>query len=248
MVVNVKGTLKYSSYQDKVQVRKNVTSIVLSKADDVSKYAARFTQSVLLNKDSANLKDNYDKDKGVMYVDGIVLDYLKELNGVEIKGQYPYNKQFEYEFPDITNQKQCTTIMEKLFKVKKGINQVTFEGEFIEGGATVKATLDDIPEDIKDLIACGVFTEEEALAKCSSNGGREQRMILRRPMVKLTGDDKIPVVQKFEEKYQEDDLILDYLNETVEQNVENAMNAPEADTSATTNGGSSADMDWLNNL
>ena len=48
MVVNVKGTLKYSSYQDKVQVRKNVTSIVLSKADDVSKYAARFTQSVLL--------------------------------------------------------------------------------------------------------------------------------------------------------------------------------------------------------
>lgn len=73
-------------------------------------------------------------------------------------------------------------------------------------------------------------------------------MILRRPMVKLTGDDKIPVVQKFEEKYQEDDLILDYLNETIEQNVENAMNAPEADTSATTDGGSSADMDWLNNL
>lgn len=248
MVVNVKGTLKYSSYQDKVQVRKNVTSIVLSKADDTSKYAARFTQSVLLNKDSANLKDNYDKDKGVMYVDGIVLDYLKELNGVEIKGQYPYNKQFEYEFPDISNQKQCTTIMEKLFKVKKGINQITFEGEFIEGGATVKATLDDIPEDIKDLIACGVFTEEEALAKCSSNGGREQRMILRRPMVKLTGDDKIPVVQKFEERFQEDDLVLDYLNEAVEQNVANAMNTPEADTSATTDGGSSADMDWLNNL
>ena len=64
-----------------------------------------------------------------------------------------------------------------MFKVKKGITQITFEGNFVEGGATVKATLDDIPDDIKDLIECGVYTEEEALARCSTNGKREQRMI-----------------------------------------------------------------------
>ena len=56
MVVNVRGNLKYSSYNDTVQVRKNITSIALSKADDPSKYKATFTQSILLDKDSANLK------------------------------------------------------------------------------------------------------------------------------------------------------------------------------------------------
>ena len=34
VVVNVKGNLKYSTYNDNVQVRKNITSIVLSKVDD----------------------------------------------------------------------------------------------------------------------------------------------------------------------------------------------------------------------
>lgn len=211
MVVNVKGNLKYSTYNDVVQVRKNITSIVLSKVDDPSKYAARFTQTVLLDKDSASLKpDNIDKDKGVMYVNTRVLDYVKEVNGIEVKGQYPYNKRFEFAM-DFSNEAQCKKIMEKLFKVKKGVTQVTFEGEFVEGGAVVTATWDDLPDEIKDLVEMGVYTQEEALAKCTANGGRERRMVLKKPMIKLVGEDKVPVLQKFEERYTEDDLVLDYL-------------------------------------
>ena len=209
MVVNVRGNLKYSSYNDTVQVRKNITSIALSKADDSSKYKATFTQSILLDKDSASLK-NIDKDKSVMLVDARVLDYVKEINGIEVKGQYPYKKQFEFAL-NLENEKQCKTIFEKLFKVKKGITQVTFDGEFIEGGAVVTATWDDIPDDIKDLVEMGVYTKEEALAKCTANGSRERRMVLKKPSIKLVGEDKTPVVQKFEEKFTEDDLYLDYL-------------------------------------
>ena len=112
MVINVKGNLKYSTYQDKTQVRKNITSIVLSSVDDVSKYYARFTQSILIDKYSASLK-NIDKDKGVMYVDARVLDYLKEYNGIEVKGQFPYNKQFEFPM-DFSNEAQCKKVMEKV--------------------------------------------------------------------------------------------------------------------------------------
>ena len=83
-------------------------------------------------------------------------------------------------------------------------------------------------------------TEEEALAKCSSNGNREQRMVIRKPMIRLVGDDKIPVVQKFEERYTEDDLILDYLNEEVNEEVD------DTNTESTESSGDS--MDWLNNL
>lgn len=244
MVVNVKGNLKYSTYNDNVQVRKNITSIVLSKVDDASKYAARFTQSILIDKDSANLKaDNIDKDKGVMYVDARVLDYVKEVNGIEVKGQYPYAKKFEFAM-DFSNQDACKKIMDKLFKVKKGITQITFEGEFIEGGAVVTATWNDIPDDIKDLVDMGVYTEEEALAKCTANGSRERRMVLKKPQIKLVGDDKVPVIQRFEEKYTEDDLVLDYLFNNSKSSVND--DNPPFDTEEEADADSS--MDWLNSL
>ena len=245
MVVNVRGNLKYSEYNGNVQVRKNITSVALSKADDPSKYAARFTQTILLDKDSASLKsDNIDKDKGVMYVNTRVLDYVKEVNGVEVKGQYPYNKRFEFAM-DFSNEVQCKKIMEKLFKVKKGVTQATFEGEFVEGGAVVTATWDDIPDEIKDLVEMGVFTQEEALAKCTANGGRECRMVLKKPMIKLVGDDKVPVVQKFEERYTEDDLVLDYLyknNSNVETPTDEDADGLPFDTD------SDDSMDWLKGL
>ena len=241
MVVNVKGTIKYSEYNDNVQVRKNINSVVLSKVDDPSKYSAHFVQTILIDKDSVSLKsDRIDKDKGVVYVDARVLDYLKEKNGVEIRGQYPYNKQFEFAM-NFENEKQCKLIMDKVFKVKKGITQITFEGDFIEGGATVKATIDDIPDDIKDLIEAGVFTEEEALARCSTNGNREQRMVLRKPYIKLVGEDKIPTIQKFEEKYTEEDLFIDLGNAYVD------MPEPEEpDNTESSDVGD--DMSWLNAL
>lgn len=206
MVVNVKGRLQYSMYNDTVQVRKTIQSIVLSSADEPSKYYARFTQSVLLDKDSASLKD-VDKDKGVMYVNARVLDYVKELNGTEIKGQYPFTEQFE--FPMDFTSKTSKKVYDKLFKVKKNVRQVTFDGIFVEGGATVTATMDDVPDDVKELIDMGLYSEEEALAKCSASGSRERRMILQKPMIKLVGEDKTPVVQIFDDKYEEDELVID---------------------------------------
>ena len=239
MVINVRGNLKYSEYNGNVQVRKNITSIALSKADDSSKYKATFTQSILIDKDSASLK-NIDKDKGVMFVDARVLDYLKEKDGIEVKGQYPYKKQFEFAM-DFSNEAQCKKIYEKLFKVKKGVSQVTFEGDFIEGGAVVTVTLDDLPDEIRDLVEMGVYTEEEACAKCTANGNRERRMVLRKPYIKLVGDDKKPVIQVFAERYDEDDLYLDYLYKDKKDD-----SKPPFDTDEESDTDSS--MDWLSKL
>ena len=241
-VVNVKGNLKYSSYNDNVQVRKNITSIVLSKVDDAANYKATFIQTILIDKDSASFK-NIDKDKGVLYVNARVLDYVKEVNGVEVKGQYPYNKQFEFAI-DFSNETACKKIMDKLFKVKKGINQITFEGEFIEGGAVVTATWDDLPDDIKDLVEMGVYSKEEALAKCTANGSRERRMVLKKPQIKLVGEDKVPVIQRFEEKYTEDDLVLDYVFNNKKTEIKDDE-LPFDVTDESENGG---ELDWLNSL
>ena len=236
MVINVRGNLKYSEYNGNVQVRKNITSIALSKAEDSSKYKATFTQSVLLDKDSATLKE-IDKDKGVMFVNARVLDYLKEKDGIEVKGQYPYKKQFEFAM-DFSNEAACKKIYEKLFKVKKGISQVTFEGDFVEGGAVVTTTLADLPDEIRDLVEMGVYTEEEACAKCTANGNRERRMVLRKPMIKLVGEDKTPVIQVFTERYEEDDLYLDYLYKNKEADGDESEEESTEDSS----------MDWLKAL
>lgn len=242
MVVNVRGRLQYSIYNDNVQVRKTIQSIVLSNVDDSSKYVARFTQSVLLDKDSASLKD-VDKDKGVMYVNARVLDYLKELNGVEIRGQYPYNVTFEFPM-DLTKPDTCKKIYEKLFKVKKNVRQVTFEGEFVEGGAVVQTSWEDVPDDIKDLVEIGVYSKEEALQKCSANGSRERRMLLKKPHIKLVGDDKTPVIQVFDDKYTEDELIID--TGAAEDDEEEPPF--DEDKSSNESSGGDSDMSWLDEL
>lgn len=238
MVINVRGNLKYSTYNDVTQVRKNITSIALSKVDDPANYKATFTQSILIDKDSASLKpENIDKDKGVMYVNTRVLDYVKEVNGIEVKGQYPFYKQFEFGM-DFSNQAACKKIMDKIFKVKKGVNQITMEGEFIEGGAVVTATLEDLPEDIRDLVDMGVYTESEACAKCTANGSRERRMILKKPQIKLVGEEKTPVISIYPERYTEEDLMLDCM-------LNNENNDVPFDTDEVSDDN---EMSWLNNL
>ena len=237
MTVNVKGNIKYSSYNGKTQTKKIITSIVLSKIDSERKYIAKFTQSVLINKDSANLKD-IDKSTGIMTITGKVLDYVKEINGLEIKGQYPFIKQFDYEFPDLNNGEQCKKIFTKLFKVKRGYNQVNFEGDFVEGGAIVIPSFEDLPDDIKELVEDGIYTKEDALAACATNGNRTQKMIIRKPAIRIVGENKTPVLQVFEERYSEDDLTFEFDNENNDIiNEEATIESEDAD-----------DMDWLNNL
>lgn len=240
MVVNVKGRLQYSIYNDNVQVRKTIQSIVLSSVDDPANYSARFTQSILIDKDSASLK-NIDKDKGVMYVDARVLDYVKEMNGVEIKGQYPFTKTFEFPM-DFTKPDVCKKVMDKVFKVKKNVTQITFDGTFVEGGATVNATMDDVPDDIKELIDLGIYSEEEALAKCSASGSRERRMVLQKPHIKLVGDDKIPTLQKFDDRYTEDELAIELGGD------ENVPFDEDSKSDASESSDVDADMAWLDSL
>lgn len=243
MVINVRGQLRYTIYNGNVQCRKEINSIFLSKAEPKD-YRATFVQTMLLDKDSAR-KDTIDKDTLTMHVYAYVLEKFKEFNGWDltedgkIKGGIfvPLKKTFEF---DLTakNPDQTAKLINKVFKVKKGVTQVTFEGEFIESGAAVTATEDDLTDDIKDLIDCGVYTLEEALAKCSTNGGRERKMMILKPQIRMVGDDdnKTPQVQKFDEQYQEEDLQLDCLvpKDTEEDDEppfdEDVMNMPE-DTS-----------------
>lgn len=254
MVVNVKGQLKYSVYNDTIQCKKEINSIALSAATP-DKYRASFVQTMWLDKDSCT-KDSVNKEKSVLEIYAYVAEKFKEYNGYDlteggkIKGGQvvPLRKTFEYEI-DLTKGDMVKKIMDKVFKVKKGVTQLTMEGEFVESGAAVTATMDDVPDDIKELIELGMYTEEEALAKCSENGNKERRMILTRPVFRMVGeeDNKVPQIIREDEKYTDEDLLLDCLIKREEEDEEvedEGVPFEEEDTDTS----DSNDMSWLDNL
>ena len=224
MVINVRGQLRYSVYQDKIQCKKEINSIFLSKADPES-YRAIFVQTMLLDKDSAG-KDTIDLDKKVMYVNGYLLEKYKEFNGWDLtdggktNGIFvPLKKTFEYDLSNKTPEQVAKTYS-TFFRIKKGVSQITFNGEFVETGATIQATESDIPDDIRALIELGMYDLDEALALCSTNGGIERRMIITAVNVrKVTDNDGVmhPIIQRTDNVYEDEDLQLECL---VPKNVE----------------------------
>lgn len=209
MIVNVKGTIGYSEYEDNVSTKKEITSIVLSKIDDEADFKATFSQTILVDSKSIGKKND---DKGTMELAAYVVDYVgkPKIDGekIEVKKNVTYPKTFEVainENPEITDK-----MLQRFFKPKKGkITEITVTGNLVEGGSTVNITEDDIPDDIKELIEMGLYSEEEAEKKIAvGNGNRERRMIIVKPDITYvgTGDDRKPTVAFEDGKYDEDDL------------------------------------------
>ena len=209
MIVNVKGTIGYSEYEGNVSTKKEITSIVLSKIDDEADFKATFSQTILVDSKSIGKKND---NKGTMELAAYVVDYVgkPKIDGekIEVKKNVTYPKTFEVainENPEITDK-----MLQRFFKPKKGkITEITVTGNLVEGGSTVNITEDDIPDDIKELIEMGLYSEEEAEKKIAvGNGNRERRMIIVKPDIIYvgTGDDRKPTVAFEDGKYDEDDL------------------------------------------
>lgn len=235
MVVNVKGNIGYSEYEDNVTVKKEITSIVLSKVEDEADFKATFTQTILLGFDSIGKKD---PEKNTMALNAYVVDYVgkPKIDGkkVEIKKNITYPKTFEVAIND--NPEITAKMLQKFFKVKKkgSINVLTVMGNLIEGAAIVNITDDDIPDDIKELIEMGLYSEEEAKAKCAVGGNnRERRMVILKPDITYVGqdDERKPTVAFEEAKYEDTDLYF----------YEQALNDAGVEVNDTDDGGSDSD-------
>lgn len=210
MIVNVKGSIGYSEYDDNVTVKKEITSIVLSKVEDEADFKATFTQTILLDFNSIGKKD---PEKNTIVLNAYVVDYVgkPKIDGkkVEIKKNVTYPKTFEVAIND--NPEITAKMLQRFFKVKKKgiVNVLTVMGNLIEGAAIVNITEDDIPDDIKELIEMGLYSEEEAKAKCAVGGNnRERRMVILKPDITYVGqdDDRKPTVAFEEAKYTDTDL------------------------------------------
>ena len=205
-VVSVRGNLQYQYYQDSVTVNKNITSIYITNAEP-EKYCAKFEQTILLDSDSIG---KLDKEKGTYTIDAYIVDYVSKIDGEPIKQNVSFFKSFELELnknkPELTKK-----VLDKYFKVKKkdGIVELGVEGVLQEGASITTVSIDDLPDDLKDLLELELITEEEALAKCT-DGKKERRMIITKPLARKSGEDENVTVTivRDEDKYTRDDLVF----------------------------------------
>ncbi|BAE47753.1 hypothetical protein IRP62_11405 (plasmid) [Clostridium botulinum] len=260
MVVNVKGNLTYSIYNDNVQVKKDITSICLSEATE-DKFKATFTQTLLLDSDSVG---KVDKETLTIPIYARVVDYVKEYDGKLVKTMLPLAKTFSVKISKETIEK--TNKMLKHFKAKKGtITALTIDGRFSRGEInTVTTSEDDIPDDIKDLIELGFIEKDEVLNKMAlANGGgnKPEQMIITNPHIKFTGEDtKMPMIDKLTEAYSEDDLNISLIieskskgnqrqgNDEVEKDIDKSEEKTENQTNDVIEESEDNDDDWLNAL
>ena len=267
-IINVKGNLKYQLYDDKVSVKKEITSIALSKATE-DKFKASFTQTILVESDAIG---KVDKETRTVPITGLVIDFMKEYQGNKIyrtvKGKkkegtnLPLVKVFEIEVGEDTNK---TTLLLKQFKTKaKKVTELTVDGIFTKGALnSVEVGEEDIPDDIKELIEMGVIDKDEILGKLAfANGGkRPERMVITAPNVKIkeVNDNKIPVIQKESNKYSEDDvnpfLIIESIGGKVEEikkevksDVDNEEEVDVDKLMAENTDTDDEDEDWLKDL
>lgn len=204
MVLRVKGNINYSIYNGNVQVAKDIQSIYLADAEPED-FKAEFVQSIIIDKDSVG---KIDKENGSVDVDAIVISYMRD-----VKANYPYNKTFEYHF-DPENTELLAKQLKIMFGVKKGYNMLHMTGIFVESGATVKPTADDIPEEFKELVTLGIYKEEDLLKKLADNGNKVKKMVLVAPNIRKDNEGNV-LPWKAENVYTEDELYPEYVVEAM---------------------------------
>lgn len=202
--VSVYGNISYQDYNDSTTMSKDIKKIIAVDADEEKRHA-NITQTILLDRDSLGDKN----DHGTYDIYGYVLEKMKVYKGhnlatKESKGGQLVPLRYTFEFALADESKA-----DKMFKFlipKKKVTQVTFTGKLIEGGSIIKATIDDLDDDIKEYLELGLMTEEQALADCAGNNSRERRVVFESVKSKVTDSGQIPLV--FKEKYDDSDLEL----------------------------------------
>lgn len=212
-VINVKGNLTYSG-TDKTYIKKEITSIFLSKVEDVADYKATFTQTILLDSSSIG---KADKEKNTIGISAYVVDYVGKIKIEGSKHKIGKSVVFPFNFEIAINDEKpemTSKMLQKFFRVvkKTDIYELTVEGNIVEGQAIVCISEDDIPDDIKELMELGLYTEEEAKEKCAvGNKNREKRMVITRPFITYvtnSDDERKPVVALNTTKYKESDKVF----------------------------------------
>lgn len=200
MRIKVRGNLTYSEYNNTVQVRKNIQTIFL--ANDEEKNHATFTQTILTQ--AGNADKSHAKEDKIIDIFANIVDYEKGIGG---------NRAFSYPFKlrlkDGEEKKSLAMVKVIVPDDKKILREITVEGHIVEGAEVTKFTADDIPDELRELIDCGIYTEEEILDKMVVKGNRVMNMYIDKPAITVAKEGQPSTLMRDDGKYTPDDLIVE---------------------------------------
>lgn len=197
MVVNVKGTLKYSSYNGKTQTERTITSIWLSNAE-TKDFRAGFEQTVWFTQDGFTGEPD---DKGYLTLYGYVVDYYNK----DIKNVcYPYSISI-----DTKAMPKYNIIIETYLRPKNpdGVNKVNIEGRFIKTDNTVDITYEELSDDLKKMVDVGLLTQEDALGRAIGSARGESKVVLKSICTKKDTDTGVVTLLIDSENSKVEDII-----------------------------------------
>lgn len=216
-MIMAKGSYGFSKYKDEDQKKFNIESIFLSKQETGF---ANFVQTVLIDEDSISKEAlKSAKTTGEIVISARAVDYVSKIDKKPVKKNmtfdFPITVKINKEDPSITEK-----IVANLFKVKKGkIREITLEGQIFEGYEQSEVSAKDIElsADVKELIAMGLYSMEEAQEKMTVRGNKVSKMVFTRPFILKDKDDAKKIKMDFsDDKYVPEDLIVDLEEEKSE--------------------------------
>ncbi|MGH0831258.1 hypothetical protein ACQVTX_23570 [Bacillus pretiosus] len=219
MEITVQGSFGFSEYKEDTQRKFQIQNIFLAyqKRDEKTnellpvEYRANFVQTILLDEDSFKRITKDDAKEGEVVVQAKVVDYVSKRDNVVIKKNMPFSLpivvKINKENPEMTEK-----ILNLLFKVKKGqVRELGIEGHIVEGYEKQDVGSADIKlsAEIQELIAMGLYSEEEAKKKMTVRGNKVSKLVFTRPL--LVKDEKNPngTLDMNDNKYKPEDLIVE---------------------------------------
>lgn len=214
MWITARGSVSYQEYQGEINHSIDIRSIYLydgKKVKDedgnetiVKEGFTKLTQTVLLNEDSYKRITKADKEAGQVVVNAFVPQYVSKKDGKPFKKTVPLATSI---FVPINKEKpeQTEAILEKMFKVKKNVlRELTLECEIVEGFESSEPTKKDIElsKEVQELIAMGLYTEDEAKSTASVRGNKIKKFVFKRPNLRKDKDTGAIILPMYDDKYE----------------------------------------------
>lgn len=244
MVVKARGNFAFSEYNGTTQLRKTINSIILSTAKP-EEYKSTFIQTVLL--DDKSLDKSHAKADKTIDVNAKVVDYDKI-----IRKNRPFEYTYKVALVDGKESAMLAMIKKFLTVGKDIIREIVVEGNLFEGADVGEVQMTEIPQDLLDLIECGIYTEEEIRGKMAVRGNKVTRLFITKPYVQKN---KEGIVQTFvdDAKFTLEDLFVtpnepetDASPKASESSASGDVPPFEADDSTASN--DENDLDWMKEL
>ena len=202
MVLNVLGDISFRVGEDgKTLFALNIRRIYLNEKTNPTLHA-NFTMAVVTDKDCYDTAQSIDEN-GFVNIDCYVAEYMKSYKGVE-KSVVPLPFSFAMDTKANTNWKSVIT---NFFRPQnKYLAETTIEGYIASIGNTQEVSMDDIPEDVKQLVELGLISKDELATIGTNNNSLVQKLVFTRPNVIIK--DGTMMIMSNKEKY--DETIFDF--------------------------------------